>query len=403
LAPSGAASSKFLRGLALLWNLVSKGHILMRAPSELDVVIFDKTHIEEIYLILPNRKVAFFDPRFEQKLYILPILEGIFRWLWGGCAKSLTHYYFTSFIRSSSPKLIVSGSYFDSHLYSVRSELPLDIQPKLVVFQSSLWDFYSIPPVELSLNRDDLIFCLTDDYADIWTEISGPALTYPSCTLSAQAYKYRTKDSRTNAVTGKEQRLIKAAWISVWRSPATITRFFGEGSESFYELERMCLPFIAAICRDLGISFDVIGARKISDSQEEEEFYSEFLAEFDWSFVKPEESCSPYERVDQYDLLLGAGSTLLYEALFIGKRVLFVDTESIAPLRHPMGFPVPNNVTPLLLDFVNLSSWRNRFKTTLDLDDKEFGLYVQKLLGKKTMRSKMSDIKETIGSALDLA
>ncbi len=388
--------SRIFGQLTVLLKLIQEKKVVGGKNLKCDFVIFDKSQFSEIRWVMPHGSWLFFDPRYEEVLYLRPFLHGFIRWVNSGLSQSLTYHYFSCFVVMSSPKAIFSAAYFDENLYAVRNSNNGFLNFKFIVFQSSLWDSYSIPPVRGSLTQDDLVFCLSDSYQSLWREISGPVQTKPICTLGAQRFKSNLKNSGKTRKSGHLNKSSGAAWISVWRNPVTTSQILGADDKDSYELERACLRSITQTCLEIGIPFNILGGRKVNDSDDEEEFYTEILRDLPWSFVRPKIGETAYERVNNFHLLFGAGSTLLYESLFLGKKVLFVDTNRLAPRRHPMGFPNENPPLDLLIDPLSMDDMQRKVRFISSISNKDMRELSGQLLGAKTMRSSEAGIRSQI-------
>jgi len=323
-------------------------------PTRRHVVVFDKSNLFEIRALLDGVDAGFFDPRYEQVVDAWPLFFGFLRWLASGRSQSVTHFYLEEYLKATRPKALLSAAYFSSTLYSVSPSLKKKLGLRLIVFQSSLWDSRSVPPVDNRLSEGDLVFAMTDDYVPAWRRIAGNSSVEPAMTIGVQHFR-----KTSNLITGSnfESNPKRAAWISVWRNNVTTRAHSMKDVRDPYELERTCLPDLQRICTQLGYEFAIVGGRKIEDSDQERNFYKTFMPVDGWTFEEPTPESSGYQRVLDFDLVFGAGSTLLYEAMVLGKHVFFVNTEALAAGRHPFGYPKPRKTHPLLLDPCKVSGW----------------------------------------------
>lgn len=104
------------------------------------------------------------------------------------------------------------------------------------------------------------------------------------------------------------------------------------------ELLEFCLKLLKNLseyCLLKKINLNIIGAAPISggttgvDSEMEHEFYKNLLGEKNFIFLKKEDTYSSYKRIDEFEVIVNAMSSLGYEAISRKKKVAFFSTDHI--------------------------------------------------------------------------
>lgn len=388
-----------------VWRLVLEQQWEWSGPKKVEVVIFDKVTEAEIRSLIGDLSNVVFDPRFERRLYVLTFLKAVLSFMLSPDKLTFTESYFRIFLKETQPSAIISGSYFSKTLYESRPRKRPSLQPVLVVFQTGLWSRLP-PPVNHSLAKGDLVFALSSAYADKWSELSGPA-TVISCGTLGQLQHRRSNmeadsvsHSQNSRSMARTSTVLRATWISVWRNEDTQKKWSKDGATNHYAIERFCLPRLLEILGDLEISLTIFGSKKAEDSVAEKAFYKSFLPPSGWSFEASEPDRGTYLRIDRYDFIIGAGSTLLYECLLLNKRVFFVEESKFEKARPPLGLCGDRENSPFLLKLEAPGEWKEIIARLQAFSSEELLKEVEQAMGVDTVQATWESTRRTLMAAL---
>ena len=146
--------------------------IQCRNPRNVEIVVFDKIYEGYFKHLIDGKTSLTFDPRYEDRLEVPAFIAGLVAWLLSGRRMSLTHHYFSEFLRRAKPKLILSSSYFSKDLYSGRIASETR-ETKLFVFQRGADSLMALNQAEMK--RGDIFFSLSDVYSQAWQAVVEPA------------------------------------------------------------------------------------------------------------------------------------------------------------------------------------------------------------------------------------
>jgi len=136
---------------------------------------------------------------------------------------------------------------------------------------------------------------------------------------------------RNNIVPIKSKKPLKEIlFISQFRknSGNVFIKYFEEIShERFYLAEKLLFDRLVPYCIKNNLRLNVLSAIKFSES-EEKNFYNQLTKGFEINFLSHESFDSGYNYVDSYEYIVGINSTLAYEALGRGKKVVFFDARN---------------------------------------------------------------------------
>ena len=365
-------------------------------PSrETEVVIFDKTNASEIQDLCGGRKTLVFDPRYESELFAWPFIRAFFEKLFRRGDQTLTTRYFIHLLGICKPSIAVTGTHLSSVFYEARKRIDPLVVGRFVVFQTTLWadtGMHMLTPVgSKNLHSQDLIFCITDGHVQAWSALSSAAKIIPIGTLSA----IKNKD-----VLSSQPKTSRSIWVSVWRNSKTVASETSSDPKRAYELEIEYLPRLEETLSRLGLDLYILGSRKAFDGQEEYDFYRALLGDR-LRFIHRTQGDNVYNIIGDSLLLFGAGSTLLYEALWAGKKVMFLDNGQISRLRHPLGFPHQQAFTnsPLHLLGSEVESWGRKVNELLRIAPREFNKLVDQTAGCHARKGSFALIEDELWDA----
>ena len=114
----------------------------------------------------------------------------------------------------------------------------------------------------------------------------------------------------------------------------------------FYKYDEELLRFSVDWCRDNSKELVIIGRQRDAIlSKMELEYFAERVTGCYWSFRAPTDFSSSYKSIDQSWIVVGVGSTLLYEALARGARVGIFNARKFHNFNHrPFDYQRPEMV-----------------------------------------------------------
>ena len=380
-----SALTKMISKAAKIIKLLLAGRASLYSPPIHETVIFDISASAEIAALPGNAGALLFDPRFENRVFLAPLLQGIMDWVSSSFSFSITHHYFVRVLLACQPELVVTGSYFSADYYSARSAVSKRLESVFVVFQTGLWSDTNPPPVSDQLCSRDIVFALTAAHAAAWRKLSTIATI-----LNAGSLKAKTHSG--HMVTPTNDR--SAAWVSVWRNEKTSLERHGKFASS-HNLEHTNLWALKSALNRLGYRLDVIPSRKMADANDEFKFYSSILGSEGWNFINRSADDNVYRLLTNYRFLFGAGSTLLYEALSLEQRVMFLDTSSASPQIVAFAYPddVNHSDSLLLLKSEQSMDWDSQILEVADLAPSSFRALAAGVVGEGALGTSLETIE----------
>jgi len=380
--------------LSLVLKITLLGREILIKPRRSDVVIFD-LQVDLRTIIRPLSFIVF-DPRYKV-LFLVPLLQAFFRRVVFGKRGSFTEEYFLHFLQQTKPKLVITTIDNSSTFYAVRG-IYVKSDCRFVAIQNGCRWLTTMPSSASSLQSQDMILCLTEEYAEEWRKVAPRARVIATGTFASKLpveKKVRTKNT--------------AGFISTWKIGHVVqgerrkSTHFGEHirHSDFYAPERTLLPALKSVLNSLGITLHVMG-RSVGLQQEAEfDFYYEILGREGWKYAPRSKGSPSYSSMWSYDVLFCVTSTLSYEALALGHTVMFLEVsegdsfhESPSAVRQPFGYPKPNNhyKSALHLRESQVSTWGNQIRTVTSWSKDRLAEEATRVLGKTPMTTSLEDL-----------
>lgn len=341
-----------------------------------------------------------FDPRY-QTVHVVPFLIGAFEWAASGRKRPLTEHYFRAFLRMANPSLVLttidnSETFYSGKLYRRNNTA------KFVAIQNGCRWVETMPQSAMNLGPDDTIVCLTHQYVDAWRAVAPRAKILP---LGTFASKRQLSEPASQAK--------HVAFLSTWK----IGHFSGETRlksthfgtfiphSQFYSPEIDLLPRLISALKPLGLRLQILARSTGVQSKAEESFYREILGAGGWDFIRRVGSRPNYENIWRYEMLFCVTTTLAYEALTLGQRVMFLEVSPVKTgsdgtifVRQPFGYPntEASRNSPLHLLAENSSAWTEQISNLLSMTERAFELEVQRVVGKAAVSATLADLKALV-------
>ena len=370
------------------------GRQILIKPRVADVVIFDLQ--DDLRLIIRPVSYSVFDPRYKV-LFLQPLLNAFFRRIIFGKGRSFSEEYFLCFLEMVRPKLVITTIDNSSTFYVAR-ELYTDPECRFVAIQNGCRWLETMPLSASSLQARDMILCLTEDYAEEWRSVAPRAQVIATGTFASKL------------PVEKGIRLANTAgFISTWKVGSVVRgerlkrTHFGEHirHSAFYSPERTLLPTLKSVLDSLGIELYVLGRSVGLEQQAEYEFYCEILGREGWTYAPRVKGSPSYSSIWTYDLLFCATSTLSYEALALGHKVMFLEvseSDSVEDpskaVRQPFGYPRPNKHYKSMLHLrrSQASSWAHQIRTVTSWSKEKLAEEAGLIVGKAPMTTSLEGL-----------
>ena len=367
---------------------ISPSKIQFRNPRHVEIVVFDRIYEGYFKQLIGGRSSLTFDPRYEDRLEVPAFIAGLVAWLLSGRKMSLTHHYFSEFLRRVKPKLILSSSYFSKDLYSGRIASRCR-ETNLFVFQRGVDSLKALNQAEM--RRGDIFFSVSDAYSQAWQAVVAPARILTIGSLPSLLF--------SGAATSEHGK--RVGFISQVQPDGQFEKSLGLSNKQFYEPERLCLKKIAESVEKFGGSFEILGR---SEKIQERDFFRITFGDERFKFHPRSSPEDTYQRLQDFDLIISVDSMLGIEALARGFRVMFLDVERFS---HRRSFWHPSREMPqvasrhLLLRFENSIRWSDQMVEVLRMSGDDYRSCVEDIFGKSSQINGLSDLQELVDSALN--
>jgi surface carbohydrate biosynthesis protein len=291
-------------------NFVIKTKFRFKFPKAVDVLIFDKEGSEIFKKYLNSYEII--DVRGESInlwVFIYTLLN--FKW-------SFVQYV-ANYIKLSSPKLVITYIDNTTYYYELKQKNPLII---FISIQNG-W-------------RDDILF---DTFAELSRKYQKSFFCdYLLCFGNHVANEY-SKHINSNVIPigsfqsncipkNKPEFKRPVIYLSQYRTPVNsvdgLSMPMGKTNTSwdlFYSAEKIVLPVLKNFCKRNNLQFIVCGGPD-PDYVSEEVFYRDILGDCDWEFEKRINPEINYHKIDKSLFVAYIDSTLGYEALGRGAKVV---------------------------------------------------------------------------------
>ena len=392
---------KFLNLASRALRVLGRVQSLRLTALRSKFVLFDDVYLEEIQSLLGDqRALTVFDPRFRD-IYLFELLSGIVRWAFSDKTIGLTHYYFLAFLQASRPQAVVTAVDNNAFFYSARKTLA-EKDIRFIVFQNGTR--WTEDVVEAgTMKRIDTFFTITSAYQSAWEERAFPATLHAIGTLGSKfAFEYkgiRPSDALTPC---------RAGFVSSWAQNLTFSNWEVKklegptvSAQTFFSPEIRHLPTVRDCLLELGYALEIIGASAESPNSERD-FYTQILGHHGWRFLPRKALARNYRLLSRFGIVIGADSTLAYEALATNCRVLFLDTKIGAPFRLPFGYPdhVASHSSKIHLTDGQSENWKGMISSVLKMEEGEYRAIVKEVLGESVVAKTFEDVKNLFDNSL---
>lgn len=362
-------------------------------PQLSAIVVFDST--PELEEILSGRAFTAFDPRY-QKLVLRPLLVALVEVLLKRSTKSLSHHYFLSFLRIAKPEIVITTIDNNRFFYSVRPHISSEV--KFVAIQNGIRWSQTVPSETNYLHAHDLILSISECQASLF-RAQTKARVVAAGTAGSCIAKETLPASRD---------LVNVAFISSWKVGkvigGTLTKHDHLGNAyphpTYYESEIESLKMLQTVLKNLSFCLNIIGRAPSPKLQQQEiAFYSRILGASDWRYVARQDGAKSYSALANYKLIFSMTSTLGYEAIGLGKKVVFIEPKiEHRDFRQPAWYPVKHSLSKMTLsiDSADLLSWNETISTILLMDWAEYREQIEPLLGRGPIDFGLKRVRELV-------
>ena len=366
------------------------GRVFRFSPARASVAIFDLQ--DDLTASLNSGSYVVFDPRFRE-IYLKPFIVGILKWLGSHKVGTLTEHYFVAFLRISSPKLVLTTIDNNANFYAAKKHYS-NVDSRFIAIQNGCRWRETMPPTASNLRSRDMILCLTADYVSAWREVSPNATILPTGSYASKVPRVKPKTEKG-----------VAGFISTWKPGIVVAdrrmkqTHYGQLIEhsEFYGPEISLLPLLKTALQGLDFKLHVIGRSTGQLQKVEREFYSQILGEEGWVY-EPRVGVEPsYSSIWRYEILFCVTTTLAYEALALGHRVMFLDSSpqgaseqgSPAQFRQPFGYPNTKERSQSVfhLQKSHTMQWQNQIGNVLSMTEASLENELCKLVGSVAMKT----------------
>lgn len=366
-----------------------------------EIVVFGYAETVPLFSkFVDGKTIQLFDPTYRAKLYLVPFLSAIARKLLSRTDFSITHHYFVYFLRRARPKVVLSNSDSNFDLWSSRLALA-DVQIAFGIFQQGWRREIHVPQTKM-LGRNDIVCCLSEASINTYKTAAGSARLLP---LGSLRSKLANEEMILDVQPQKNKR---ASFISEWR-PGKVTngrhyvhsQISGDWVEAIeaYKSELDILPKIASIIQKKGMKFHVLGAFS-NLAMEECTFYESILGpqSGNWEFLARSPQETNYARLHDYVVSFSVSSTLGYEALAEGHKVIFPQSTDLGGLRHAFAYP---NHQALAASLIHLrrgaeNEWESQISEVLTMSSGDYEKLAREVVGSQVMQTRAEDIRNVI-------
>lgn len=387
-----------------------------------DVVIYGNRFSSELRTIIPSRtQVRVIDPYLRTEVFVRECALGLLTWMMQKRTKPLMDAYFEQVLRVAKPKLVLTCIIANHSFFRVRSELNPSDKTRFLIFQTGQIWLEEVPP-KLDLRRDDVVFALTENYADAWdlrTPVGTQVVQLGSLPSSLQKKFDSISDSKSDS-TRSLQGIV--GFISSWRPPQLHSgmeiRYKRTGQKEwvpyrhFFSPEINLLPLLVkTLSQELKLRLEILGnaAEGTEASVNEKMFYEEILGTDDesWSYrAKSARDGGNYSQLGLYDLLFATDSALGLEALSMGHMVMFLEVGEACDVRVPFSYPgnsIRETESKSLLKIKNSNAWGTQIALMISLGKEEQDSCLRNIVGEHVVKADAQSAKSAVWEALGAA
>lgn len=386
-------------------KLLRKHGFVLRSQKT-DIVVFGYAENVELFSkFVSGKTIQLFDPSYQSKIYLVPFMFAIATKM-RGSTHSTTHHYFVYFLKRARPKVVLSHFDNSADLWSAGLELR-NSAIGFAIFQNGFRKGFQIPQTAM-LGENDVVMCLSDAEIDTYKAAAGKATVLA---LGSLRSKLATEQMMHSVKSHKSN---QACFISQWRPSQLVHgRQFQTWSDELgnlvetadmYRSELETLPVIAAALRNLGMKLQVLGSIDHLAKQERD-FYVEILGPEggDWEFRARHFRETNYARLHDYAVAFCIDSTLGYEALAEGHRVMFLQSTDLKGLRAAFGYPNHQALalSPLHLRSGSENEWKRRIDDVLAMSSEDYEELAREVVGSRVRQTRAQDIRNVISELFE--
>lgn len=293
-------------------NFISKTKFKFDFPNSFDVVIIDKEGSEVFIEYLVDYNYFVLDVRGES-LNFWVILYTFFKGNWNFSG------YVSNFLKFISPKLVITYIDNTTFFYELKRFCPNIV---FISIQNGWRDNVLFDILEeLKLGKLKQFKC---DYILCFGKIVANKFNHhiDAEVLPIGSFKSNSIQKKMHQSSGP------VIYLSQYRTPVNsingLSMPVGDKNinwDLFYNAEKIVLPIIKDFCKKNDLEFIICGGPD-PDFKSEEAFYKFLLGENDWKFEKREATNDNYLKIDKAKLVTFIDSTLGYEALGRGSKVV---------------------------------------------------------------------------------
>ena len=302
-------------------------------PKKVSHLIYDREGASDFFQYLDDYEVGIFEVRGES-FNVSVLFSCIMKY---GFRVNFERYA-GEYILAVNPKVVLT--FIDNAIifYRMKSYSP---ETKFVSVQNGhrdnvLFEIISETFLNDELLQADAIFCFGSAIAKKYANL-----------ISTKTYPMGSFKNNKIPKSIKPINRFEILYISQYRPPVFRNGIpgmpVGEKHilwDDFYKSEYLLLPSLLKSCKKNGYDLKICGT-SFNDYDEEELYYNSLLGEEGWSYVAKERHLSSYESLDQSEIIAFIDSTLGYEALGRGAKVMAFPARGIAIGADDRGFGWP--------------------------------------------------------------
>lgn len=361
--------------------------ILFSLPPRSEVLIFDSFATQGLLPILNQDSLAVFHNR-KSELHLFVLLHMLAR------LKCSWPEYCASYLSLSRPKVVITAVDTNPVFYGLKSKFP---RTTFISVQNGIRGTGSPIP-----------------NSDLWTLLENSPRQPPAVDLmvtfgSAHSQLYKSHiqcntleigSARSNLIpvirSRKNRAPIKIGFVSQFSGRA-YSDIFGDGSEdpiavyfgsravpsqTYFEADALVANLVAEISASHQWNF-VIAGRRGPESGLERRFFEQCCGGLQFQFIPKVSEENSYHLLDECDVVLTVDSTLGYEMISRGSRVIFValrssliggDAARQFKFAYPLQLPDEGPFWTSVLDRKSLES---RMLSVIDMSDSEWNHHAQ--------------------------
>lgn len=306
--------------------------VYLRRPTRCDLVVFDRYATQGLLPLLPQfRHVVFENRRSQLHLWALLRMVKCFRFSWID--------YCVAYLQLTAATVVVTGVDSNPLFYSLKHRLP---KLSFIAVQNGIRGTGS--PAK---------------GGDLWTALQSQSEHRPAVDLVAtfgahhsnqfrdhvDCHTIEIGSARSNMIPISPKADVRAtpciALISNFSGLPHIgvfddgtagetAMYLGErrvSAREYFSADAQVASTLSRICSREGWDFKVIGRRDES-FKSELRFFEEACCGYQFAFVPKSSEESSYQELDQADVVVSIDSTLGYEMISRGQRVLFIQARA---------------------------------------------------------------------------